>query len=144
MNTDDNEARLRRLIEDGFGRGDLTVLDELMEVDVIEHQRGNRPGREGAKEVVRTLHRWMSDFTMTVEDTAVKGDLIWSRNRARGINTGSVFGREPSGRPVEADVFDVVRFRDGRVVEHWGVADQLGLMMQIGAIGAPGSPRKER
>jgi predicted ester cyclase len=139
MPASDLADRTRRLIEVGFGRGDLSVLDELMADDVIEHQRGNRPGREGAKEVVGTLHRWMTDFSLTVEDLAIAGDTVWTRNRARGVNTGSVMGSPASGRPVEIDVIDIVRFADGRVVEHWGVADQVGLMQQVGAI--PGRPR---
>lgn len=127
-----NAERFRRLIEEGFGAGDETVLDELMAPDVVEHQRGNRPGLEGAKGVVRTLHRWMSDFSLTVEDVAVAGETVWTRNRARGINTGSVMGFRPSGQPVEVDVIDIGRFEDGRLVEHWGIADQMGLLLQVG------------
>jgi predicted ester cyclase len=134
MATTDNRARVRRLIEEGFGRGDLDVLDELMAEHVIEHQRGNRSGRDGAKDVARTLHRWMSDFTLTVEDMAESGDVVWTRNRGRGVNTGSVMGHAPTGRTVEVDVFDVVRLANGKVVEHWGVADQLGMMLQLGLL----------
>jgi predicted ester cyclase len=133
--------RTRRLIEVGFGQGDLSVLDELMAEGIVEHQRGNRSGRDGAKAVVRTLHGWMSDFSMTIEDLAVAGDTVWTRNRARGVNTGSVMGHSPTGKPVEVDVIDILRFEDGRAVEHWGIADQLGLMLQVGA--APGGRRPE-
>lgn len=134
MSSSDNVARLRRLIDEGFSRADLRVVDELMAPDCIEHQRGNRPGADGAKEVIETLHRWMSDFSLTVEDVAVSGDTVWSRNRARGINTGSVMGNPPTGKRVEVDVIDIVRFENGKIVEHWGIADQLGLMLQLGLL----------
>ena len=139
MSRTDNMARFRRLIDEGFTRGDLGVVDELMAPDCVEHQRGNRPGADGAKDVIRTLHRWMSDFSLTIEDLACEGDIVWSRNRARGVNTGSVMGTPPTGMPVEVDVIDIVRFEDGRIVEHWGIADQLGLMLQVGAV-----PARER
>lgn len=138
MSNEDNIARMRRLIEVGFGGGDLSVLDELVAPDCIEHQRGNRTGLEGAREVARTLHRWMSDFSLTIEDAAANGDLIWTRNRARGVNTGSIMGNPPTGAAVELDVIDIGRFENGLLVEHWGIADQLGMMLQIGAI-----PRRE-
>lgn len=141
MSENENLGRLRRLIEVGFGQGNLGVVDEVMAPDCIEHQRGNRPGADGAKDVVRGLHGWMSDFSLTVEDVAIAGDVVWSRNRARGTNSGSVMGHPPTGRSVEVDVFDVVRFRDGKVVEHWGVADQLGMMLQLGIIPGPGRPQ---
>jgi predicted ester cyclase len=133
---DEMSARARRIIEEGFGRGDLEILDEYMAVDVVEHQRGNAHGLEGAKAVVETLHRWMSDFELTVEDLVVSDETVWTRNRGRGVNTGSVMGHPPTGRTVEVDVFDVLRFANGKVVEHWGVADQLGLMLQLGIVPA--------
>jgi len=131
--------RARRLIEVGIGQGDLLVLDELMAADIVEHQRGNREGRDGAKQVARTLHTWMSEFSLTVEDVAVAGDVVWTRNRARGINTGSVMGNPPTGKAIEVDVIDILRFEDGIAVEHRGIADQLGMMQQVGAM--PGGPR---
>ena len=139
MSGSGNVERFRRLIDEGFTGGNLDVVDELISPECVEHQRGNRSGVDGAKEVIRTLHRWMSDFSLTIEDVAVAGDVVWARNRARGVNTGSVMGNPPSGRPVEIDVIDVVRFEDGRVVEHWGIADQLGMMLQLGLM-----PARER
>lgn len=140
MHTADLADRARRLIEVGIGQGDLSVLDELMAEDIVEHQRGNRSGRDGAREVAATLHRWMSDFSLTIEDLAVSGDTVWTRNRARGINTGAVMGNPPSGAPVEVDVIDILRFEDGLAVEHWGIADQVGLMLQVGAMPARRPP----
>ena len=134
MAIEDNAARMRRLIETGIGLGDLTVIEELLAPDCVEHQRGNNPGRDGAVQVATTLHRWMSEFSLTVEDIAVAGDVVWTRNRARGVNTGSVMGNPATGKPVEVDVIDICRFQDGLVVEHWGIADQVGLLLQVGAL----------
>lgn len=132
MNTVDIADRFRRIVEEGIGAGDESVLDAFLATDLVEHQRGNDQGLEGAKGVARVLHRWMSDFSLTVEDLVVSGDTVWTRNRARGVNTGSVMGLAPTNRPVEVDVFDVGRFDNDMMVEHWGVADQIGLLMQVG------------
>lgn len=131
---EDNAVKFRRLIEVGFGDGNLATIDELMAPDCVEHQRGIQQGAVGAKGVVQTLHSWFSDFELKVVDMVVDGDKVWTLNRARGVNTGSVMGRPPSGKAVEIDVFDVGRFEDGKVVEHWGVPDQLGMMLQVGAL----------
>ena len=132
MNTIDIADRFRRIVEEGIGAGDEAVLEAFVAEDVVEHQRGNSPGLAGAKAVANVLHRWMSDFSLTVEDVVVAGDVVWTRNRARGINTGSVMGLAPTNQPLEVDVFDVGRFENDKMVEHWGVADQLGLLLQVG------------
>lgn len=132
MDSMDIGELFRRIVEEGIGAGDKSVLDSLVAEDVIEHQRGNHNGREGAKEVSRTLHRWFSDFSLTVQDIAVSGDTVWTRNLARGVNTGSLMGFHATHEPIEITVFDVGRFENGLMVEHWGCADQLGLLLQVG------------
>lgn len=132
MDTVDIADRFRRICEEGIGAGDEAVLEAFVAPEVIEHQRGNPPGLEGTKAIARTLHRWMDDFSLTVEAITVAGDTVWARNRARGTNTGRVMGFGPTGGSVEVDVIDIGRFEDGRLVEHWGIADQMGLLLQVG------------
>jgi predicted ester cyclase len=132
-----NVAATRRLFEEGFTGGNADVCDELVAPDLIEHQPGLRGGIVGAKKTISTLHEWFSDFELTIDDLVAEGDQVWVRATARGVNTGSVFGRPPTGRRFEITVFDLLRFRDGRLVEHWGVPDQLSLLMQLGLFGRP-------
>lgn len=43
-------------------------------------------------------------------------------------------GIPPTGKQIAYDVIDIVRHRDGKLVEHWNVVDAYGLMAQLGAI----------
>jgi cell division GTPase FtsZ len=38
---------------------------------------------------------------------------------------------------INLDFADVMRFRDGRIVERWTTADMLGLLIQLGAMAGP-------
>jgi predicted ester cyclase len=127
-----NLAATRRLFEEGFTRGNADICDELVAHDAVEHQRGLMSGTEGTKETIRTLHEWFSDFSLTIDSLAAHDDEVWVRPTARGLNTGNALGRPATGRPMEITVFDQLRFRDGQVVKHWGVPDQLGLLVQLG------------
>ena len=40
-------------------------------------------------------------------------------------------GQDPAGKVMEIDVIDIVRFEDGKMVEHWGVPDRLGILLQL-------------
>jgi predicted ester cyclase len=137
MTTERNMAAFRRLIEVGFSQGNTDVIDELVSPAALEHQRGNKPGVEGAKATIATLHTWFSEFELEIVRWVADGDTVWALNRARGVNTGSVMGFPPTGRRFEIDVIDVARFEDGMLVEHWGVPDQLGLFIQLGLMERP-------
>ena len=131
-----NKSLLLNLIEEGFNKGNLAVVDEVVYPDSKEHQRGNRDGSEGTKEVIRTLRGWFPDFHMRVEDVAAVGGEVWARFRATGTNSGSLMHRPPTGKKMVIDVIDIAKFKDGKIVEHWGVPDQLGMMLQLGLLGA--------
>jgi predicted ester cyclase len=51
---------------------------------------------------------------------------------------GNFAGMPATGRKATWTEIHVSRVRDGKVVEHWGVVDQMGMMMQLGV--APGVP----
>ncbi|HSS61792.1 MAG TPA: ester cyclase [Candidatus Limnocylindrales bacterium] len=131
----ENEELYRRLIDEGFNRGDLAVADEVVAPGAIEHQRsGMGDGPEGVKRVIGTLRSAFPDFELRIEDLVVDGDRVWARQRGGGTNLGSFFGRPPTGKRVFIDVFDVARFAEGKLVEHWGVPDQLGMLMELGLL----------
>jgi predicted ester cyclase len=126
------EAIARRLVEVGIGGGDAAVIDKLVDPDGIEHQRGHEPGVAGIHRLSTDLHRRLSALEIRVEDSVVDGDRVWLRSRARGMSSGPFLGLPPTGRQVEVEVFDICRIRGGRIVEHWGLADQMGLLLQLG------------
>ncbi len=136
MNDEQKQAVLRRVMEEGFGQGNLAVMDELVAADVIEHQSNIRPANvEGAKACIRMLHAAFPDFHLAHQHTAVAGDLVWSHYTATGTQTGPLGPFPPTGKPMRIDVFDLARVEGGKIVEHWGVPDLMGQLEQLGLLG---------
>lgn len=137
---DSAEAVVRRLIEEGFNQGNLAVAEELSAPDLVEHQSfgpNHAAGAEGVKAVISSLRRAFSDFHLAIDDLVVAGDTVWLRMTGSGTNDGSFMGHAPTGKRMRTDVFDVLRVRDGRIVEHWGVPDRLGALFQLGLARPP-------
>ncbi|HKB34187.1 MAG TPA: ester cyclase [Candidatus Dormibacteraeota bacterium] len=132
-----HEAIYRRLIEEGFNQGNLAVVDELVSPDCREHQRGSRDGVEGTKGTINYLRSAFPDFKITIDEVVVSGDKVWARQKGGGTNLGGFAGHPPTGIKAFTDVIDLVRIEDGKIVEHWGVPDQLGMMLQLGHIPQP-------
>ena len=129
------ENVVRRLIEQGFNDGDLDVCEALTAPGLVEHQNfgpSHAPGAEGVKAVIASLRSAYSDFRLQIEHLAVDGDLVWLHMTGSGTNDGPFMGNPPTGRAMRIDVFDLIRVVDGRMVEHWGVPDRLGALLQLG------------
>ena len=135
-----NESIYRRIIEEGFNQGRLEVADELVAPHGIEHQRGSGDGPEGLKKTISILRSAFPDFTITIDEMVSVGDRVWVRQRGGGTNLGTFAGYPATGKKAFVDVIDVCRFENGKVVEHWGVPDQLGMMMALGHIAPPSRP----
>ena len=136
-----NEQVYRRLVDEVFNQGRLDAADELVAPDCVEHQRGGLgDGPDGVKRTARMLRSAFPDFSLTIADLAVDGDKVWARQRGGGTNTGSFFGFPPTGKTADIEVFDSVRIENGRIVEHWGVPDQLGMLAALGLIALPRRP----
>ena len=128
-----NEQLFRILIEEGFSKGDVTVFDKYTSQDFVEHQYGfSPPGVEGVKNAIKSLHSAFSDFSMFIEDIVIHDNKVWGRMTARGTQTGQFGPMLPTGKIFEISVIDIMRFTGGKLIEHWGVPDRLGLMEQLG------------
>jgi predicted ester cyclase len=139
MSSSDNIEKLRRLLTRAFSQGDYSVLDELVAPDYLEHQNGIQGvGPEAVRRTASGLRASFPDLSLEIQDAIASEDTVWVRVRGQGTDTGGVAGRPPSGRRIEVDVVDIVRFRDGLMSEHWGVADRLGMLQQVGAVPTPG------
>jgi predicted ester cyclase len=130
------KARARRIWEEIFPAGDVAALAELIAVDGIDHGAApNEPqGLEGARRSMLWLGRVFSDQRWQINKVIGEGDTVVLLCTHHARQTGDLMGIPPTGREVHYDYVHVVRFQDGKVVEHWGVRDDLTLMRQLGVL----------
>ena len=64
--------------------------------------------------------------------------MVAGRLSMSGTHRGPLMGMPPTGRSVRTNHMHLVRFRDGKAVEHWGARDDLGTMRQLGLVVVPG------
>lgn len=132
----DHAATMRRMYE-LINAGDIDGFGDLLADDFVDHEE--LPGLEPTKEGVMTFFRMylaaFPDMRMLPEDVLASGDKVVARARATGTHTGEFMGMPPTGKAVDVQLVDIIRFGDdGLAHEHWGVFDQLAMMQQLGAI----------
>jgi predicted ester cyclase len=139
--TVDHAATMRKTYE-RINAGDVNGFGELVADEFTEHQGG--PGfpatKDGTLDFFRAVLVAFPDWRMDVEDLIAGGDKGVARVRVTGTHKGEFMGVPPTATRVDMQLIDIMRFDDtGLVCEHWGVADMLSLMQQLGVVSG-GSP----
>ena len=143
MSPETNKAVVMRWIEEGVNKGNLTVADEVVAADCVEHAPGPAlaPGREGAKQRVAGYRVAFPDLHVTVEDIITAGDRVVTRWAVRGTHKGPLMGIPPTNKPATWVSIHINRVVDGQITEDWHASDLLGVMRQVGIFPPPGQTR---
>jgi predicted SnoaL-like aldol condensation-catalyzing enzyme len=76
------------------------------------------------------------DAHFTTEDLIAEGDTVAVRRTFRGTHTSSLMGIPPTSKQVTITDMAFLRVADGKFVEAWNNADELGLLRQLNVIPA--------
>jgi steroid delta-isomerase-like uncharacterized protein len=134
----DHAATMRRLY-DLINAGDIDGFGDLLADDFVEHEEtpGLEPTKEGVKQFFHAYRTAFPDLRMEPQDVLASGEKVVARVRGTGTHQGEFMGMPPTGKSVDVELIDIIRFGDdGRAREHWGVFDALKMMQQLGAIPA--------
>ncbi len=121
------KAIVERYVQEVVNRRNVSALDDLVAPDLLNHaappdlQRGVENWRQVLSRVPK-----LGPERSTVEDLIAEDDKVVLRLRRSGTH-------KATGRKFSIENVHIFRFANGKIVEHWAVRDDLGLMRQIGA-----------
>lgn len=138
MGEQTNLAAMNRIYDEAINQGNMDVFDELVSPNVVEHEElpGFEPTRDGVKQYFQMMHTAFPDLHFQVDDIFAAGDKVVARITVHGTQQGEFMGMEPTGEKIAVKGIDIIRFENGKLVEHWGVTDAMTMMQQLGAIPA--------
>lgn len=134
----DHADTLRRFY-DLLSAGDVDGFGALLADDFVEHEEapGLAPTKDGVLEFFRMYREAFPDLRMDPEDLFASDDKAVARVRATGTHQGEFMGMPATGKSVDVQLIDIIRFGDdGLAREHWGVMDSLAMMQQLGVVPA--------
>ena len=131
---DESYFPLVRLVEEGFNRGRVELLDEFIHPGLVEHS--NSPlggtGLEAMKRRLTAVREAFPDAHLDIEDLSASADTVWWRWRFTATHQGDFVGVPPTGKRVETTGVNIERIEDGKIVEHWSFSDRLAIWEQLG------------
>ena len=134
----DLSKRVVRKAFETFETGDVAAVDTFCHADYRNHEVPGHAGPEGFRAIVAVMRSAFSNLSYDEQRIICQGDTVVLSTVMRGKHTGEFHGLRPTGRVIEQRQTHLVRVRDGKLVEHHAVRDDLRLLVQLGVILIPG------
>ncbi len=142
MSEQDNKAIARRVYDEVWTKGDLDVIDELIDPDFVNYDPNSETGQvrgvAAFKQSFAELRNAFPDLRLTIEDQIAEGDKVAYRWKASGTHEGGLMGIPPTGNRMTITGTAIARISGGKIEEGWQNFDALGMMQQLGVIPEPG------
>jgi predicted ester cyclase len=132
MPIEESKQLIRRFYTEVVGGGDYSNLDSFVAADYVDHNAPEGGGPEVVRTHLEAIRMTLPDFTIQIEDIFAEGDYVITRVTGRGTHLGEWMGIEPTGREVRLKGINIDRIERGRIAEHWGEADTIGMLVQMG------------
>ena len=122
-NLEKNKEIVRQFNKEVIEQGNLDTFRQLMDNDFIN--RTAPAAANGADGMWNTfsniLRPAFPDLTVEIYEQIAEGDKVVTRKAITGTHKGKLFDISPTGQKIKIDVIDIVRVKDGKYIEHWGI-----------------------
>jgi steroid delta-isomerase-like uncharacterized protein len=135
-----NKAIVRRLFEELWNKGYLSLADELFSPNYQHHDSSSPDfgrGPESEKKRAALYRNAFPDLRLTIEDLIAEGETVMTRWSCRGTHKGDLNGIVATGKPFTISGMTIVRLANGKMAEGYVNWDALGLMRQLGVVPEP-------
>ena len=139
MLTTQTQTMIKRIPLEILNNNRFDLIDEIYSADYVEHTptEGVAPTREGFKQTAIALKKAFPDLRYTIEDVVESDDKIVHRLTATGTMTSDFLGMAATGKKATWNEIHIGRVVNGRLTEHWGLVDRLGMFVQLGVLESP-------
>lgn len=129
-----NKARVLAFYEQVVNAHNVDMVDSFVSNDYKEHQYDTHfmETKRGMKKAFAHYFKAFPDIKVKVNFMTVEGDIVTSQITTTGTNTGPIYGRPATNRKIEIHGVDIIRFKNGKAVEHWGYQEEGKLLTQLG------------
>jgi steroid delta-isomerase-like uncharacterized protein len=133
MTLEEMKAIAMRLPE-AIGSGDFSAFEQLSTPDAVDHSLppGMPATAQGTVMFLSAFKAAFPDLHYHVEDTIAEGDRVVQRVTGHGTMKGDFQGMKASNKSATWTEIHIVRFTNGKISEHWAVADMASMMAQLG------------
>jgi predicted ester cyclase len=137
-----NTAIVRWFVEEGYAKGNLAVVDEVIAPDIVCHlaipEHEDASSRASVNLILTSLRTAFPDLQVKVENLIALGDMVLARVTFRGTHLGTFMDISSTGLAVTWTRIMLYRLADGKIAEYWSEIDPLSTSQQPNVVARPG------
>ncbi len=135
MTVEENKALMKRFYDEVLNQGNIDMVDEFVDEEIIDHNptvMEQAEGLEGILQGISHIREGFPDINFEIKEILGEEDKLGIVIRITGTHQGKFWGIEPTGKNIDTTIIDVMKFKDGKIYERWGLFDVYQLMQQLG------------
>ena len=139
MLTDSNKALILQFYK-AFDDRKMEQALALLSPDFVAHLAGisNPLDAVGFEQFGMSFYLAFSEGTHIFDEVIVSGDKVVTCGTFKATHLGDFQGLPATGKQISLSIMHIDRIENGKIIEHWGQGDALGLMQQLGIVFLPG------
>lgn len=131
----ENKVIARRFIEEVINTGNTDNISDFIDINYKDHndKENDITGIDGAKAHIHAVRSTYPDLIVSIEQQISEGDIVVSHIVGRATHSGEWLGMKPTNKPITIHGVNIDKFKDNKILEHWGMANSLEALLEIGA-----------
>ena len=138
MSTEQNKAIVLQFYK-AFDNRNIDQALALLASNFVAHMAGvfEPLDSDGFNQFGMAFYLAFTNSQHTFDEVIVEGDKVVTCGTFTAKHLGNFQGLPPTGKQIKLSIMHIDRVKDGKIVEHWGQGDALGLMQQLGVVFLP-------
>jgi len=112
----------------------MNSFGELVDNQFINHSaaEGMSKGPDGMIYFLQNvLKTGFPDLKVEILDQIAEGDKVTTRKVFHATHSGEFMGLPPTQKKVTIKVVDIIRLKDGKYIEHWGMSNLVEIVNEL-------------
>lgn len=137
MSLEVNNETVYRQTDEIWNQGRLDLISTCFSPDF--NNFGSPCPLDLFRQIVQAWRTAFPDLHYTVDTQLAQGDQVASLQTLAGTHLGpfvipGLWNLSPSGKHFTVKQMHLFRLRAGKIIEHWGVRDDLRMLQQLGHV----------
>ncbi len=137
--TNENKELIKSFYDEVMNSQNVKMIKSFCASDFIDHNPSPGYSGKGLDDLIAQLNEFhiaFPDLHVTPDFMVAEEDKVVAHVTMTGTNTGPLANIPATNKPVKISGIDIVRIKEGKMAERWGVFEDLLMMTQMGMMGS--------